>query len=133
MKMETDLNRFRKILRGKIKEELKRFIASGDLIGRQGKKTITIPLPRIDIPRFSFGNSENSGVGQGDGQVGDEVGQGTPQPGEGQAGEGEGQHSLEVDVTLEELAQMLSEELELPNIENKGVKNIDEEDRNILV
>ncbi|MCB9228340.1 MAG: DUF444 family protein [Deltaproteobacteria bacterium] len=128
MKMESDLNRFRKILRGKIKEELKKFIANGDLVARQGKKTVTIPLPRIDIPRFSFGSENSSGVGQGDGQPGDEVADGQPQPGQGQAGDGEGQHHLEVDVTLEELAQMLSEELELPNIENKGVRNIDEEE-----
>jgi uncharacterized sporulation protein YeaH/YhbH (DUF444 family) len=102
MKMESDLNRFRKIIRGKIKNELRRFISSGDLIGRQGKELVTIPLPRIDIPRFTFGNNQG-GVGQGEGEVGDQVGQGQPQPGEGegQAGEGEGNHTLEVDVTLE--------------------------------
>lgn len=126
MKMESDLNRFRKIVRGKIKDELRRFISSGDLIGRQGKKTVTIPLPRIDIPHFQFGSNEQGGVGQGKGDVGDEVGEGEPQPGEGEAGDQEGQHSLEVDVSLEELAQILGEELELPNIENKGKKNIDD-------
>ena len=129
MKMETDLNRFRKIVRGRIKKELRRFVSSGDLVGRQGKKSVTIPLPRIEIPKFSFGSNEKSGVGQGDGDVGDEVNNGQPQPGEGEAGNSEGQHSLEVEVTLEELASMLSEELELPNIENKGKKNI--EDREI--
>src|SRR5690606_6075091 len=110
------------IVRGKIKDELRRFISSGDLIGRQGKKTVTIPLPRIDIPHFQFGSNEQGGVGQGDGEVGDEVGNGQPQPGEGEAGDQEGQHSLEVDVSLEELAEILGEELELPNIENKGKK-----------
>ena len=124
--MESDLNRFRKIVRGKIKQELKKYIASGDLVGKQGKKSITIPLPRIDIPRFSFGSSEKSGVGQGEGNVGDEVSSGNPQPGKGNAGDSQGEHSLEVDVTLEDLATMLSEELELPNIENKGQKNIEE-------
>lgn len=126
MRMESDLNRFRKIVRGKIKKELRRFISSGDLIGRQGKKAVTIPLPRIDIPHFQFGSSQQGGTGQGDGEVGDQVGQGDPQPGEGKAGEGEGQHSLEVDVTLEELAEILGEELALPNIENKGKKNIED-------
>jgi len=126
MKMESDLNRFRKIVRGKIKKELRRFISSGDLIGRQGKKTITIPLPRIDIPKFQFGDNQQGGVAQGEGEVGDEVKQGEGQPGEGEAGDQEGKHSLEVDVTLEELAEILSEELELPNIENKGKKNVDE-------
>ncbi len=126
LKMESDLNRFRKIVRGKIKKELHRFISNGDLIGRQGKKLVTIPLPRIDIPRFQFGDKNQGGVGQGEGQVGDSVGQGEPEPGEGQAGQGEGQHNLEVDVTLEELAQILGEELELPNIENKGKENIED-------
>lgn len=123
--MESDLNRFRKIVRGKIKQELRRFIANGELIGRQGKKLVSIPLPRIDLPRFQFGGNEDGGVGQGQGDVGDEVGQGEPQPGQGEAGEGEGQHTLEVDVSLEELASLLSEELELPNIENKGKKNVE--------
>jgi hypothetical protein len=126
MRMESDLNRFRKIVRGKIKKELRRFISSGDLIGRQGKKQVTIPLPRIDIPHFQFGSNQQGGVGQGEGEVGDPVGQGQPQPGEGEAGEGEGQHTLEVDVTLEELASILGEELALPNIENKGKKNIED-------
>jgi uncharacterized sporulation protein YeaH/YhbH (DUF444 family) len=126
MRMESDLNRFRKIVRGKIKKELRRFISSGDLIGRQGKKLVTIPLPRIDIPHFQFGSNQQGGVGQGEGEVGDPVGQGQPQPGEGEAGEGEGQHTLEVDVTLEELASILGEELALPNIENKGKKNIED-------
>ena len=40
--------------------------------------------------------------------------------GPGQAGGDEGQHVLEVDVTLEELAQILGDELELPRIEPKG-------------
>ena len=126
MKMESDLNRFRKIVRGKIKKELRRFISSGDLVARQGNKKVTIPLPRIDIPKFQFGSKEQGGVGQGDGEVGDQVGQGQPQPGEGEAGDQEGQHSLEVDVTLEELAQILGEELELPNIEDKGKDTIED-------
>ncbi len=126
MKMESDLNRFRKIVRGKIKKELKKFISNGELIGRQGNKKVTIPLPRIDLPKFQFGSEQQGGVGQGEGEVGDEIGQGEPQPGEdGEAGDQEGQHSLEVDVTLEELADILSEELELPNIEDKGKKSID--------
>ena len=128
MKMESDLNRFRKIVRGKIKKELRRFVSSGDLIGRQGKKKVSIPLPRIDLPKFQFGDNQKGGVGQGQGEVGDPIGQGEPQPGEGQAGEQEGNHSLEVDVTLEELAEILGEELELPNIENKGKKNIEDKE-----
>jgi uncharacterized sporulation protein YeaH/YhbH (DUF444 family) len=124
MKMETDVNRFRKIVRGKIKENLKKYVSSGELIGRQGNKQVTIPLPRIDLPHFQFGSNQNKGVGQGEGEPGDPINQGKPQPGEGKAGQNEGQHGLEVDVTLDELADILGEELALPKIEDKGKKNI---------
>ena len=124
MRMETDVNRFRKIVRGKIKENLKRFISSGELIGRQGNKQVTIPLPRIDLPHFQFGGSQQKGVGQGEGKPGDSTGQGEPKPGQGEAGQNPGEHAMDVDVTLEELATILGEELGLPRIENKGKKNI---------
>ena len=124
MKMETDVNRFRKIVRGKIKENLKKFISSGELIGRQGNKNVTIPLPRIDLPRFQFGGGKQKGVGQGPGEPGDPVGKGQGEPGEGKAGENPGDHQMEVDVSLEELASILAEELSLPRIEDKGKKNI---------
>ena len=124
MRMETDVNRFRKIVRGRIKENLKRFISSGELIGRQGNKQVSIPLPRIDLPRFQFGGSQQKGVGQGEGQPGDPLNQGQPQPGQGEAGQGEGQHTMDVDVSLDELADILGEELQLPRIEDKGKKNI---------
>lgn len=126
--MESDLNRFRKIIRGRVKSDLRRFIANGDLVARQGRKSVTIPMPRIDIPQFQFGDNQGKGVGQGQGEIGDQVGQGKGQEGEGQgeAGQNEGQHDLEVDISLEELAQILSEELELPNIENKGKKNVEQ-------
>lgn len=127
-KMESDLNRFRKIVRGKIKASLKKFISSGDLIGRQGNKQVTIPIPRIDIPRFTFGDNQKQGIGQGQGEVGEDSNQGQQQPGEGEAGDQEGQHDLEVEVSLDELAKILGEELELPNIENKGRENLEDKE-----
>jgi uncharacterized sporulation protein YeaH/YhbH (DUF444 family) len=124
MKMEGDVSRFRRIVRGKIKENLKRFISSGELIGRQGGKKVSIPLPRIDLPHFQFGGNEQKGVGQGDGEPGDPLNQGQPQPGQGEAGEGEGKHEMEIDVSFDELADILGEELGLPRLEDKGKKNI---------
>jgi uncharacterized sporulation protein YeaH/YhbH (DUF444 family) len=124
MKMEGDVSRFRRIVRGKIKENLKRFISSGELIGRQGGKKVSIPLPRIDLPQFQFGGNEQKGVGQGDGEPGDPLNQGQPQPGQGEAGEGEGKHEMEIDISFEELADILGEELGLPRLEDKGKKNI---------
>ena len=126
MQMEYDQNRFRKIVKGKIKKELRRFISNGDLLGRRGKKVISIPIPRIDLPKFRYDSNEQGGSGQGEGEVGDTVNDPNGEPGQDpKAGDQPGQHTLEVDVSLEELAAILSEELELPNIEDKGAKNIE--------
>jgi hypothetical protein len=123
-RVERDLNRFREIVRGRIKKDLRKYMSHGEMIGRQGKRYVSIPLPQIDIPRFRYGSRQGGGVGQGNGDVGDPLAQGDGEDGQGEAGSEPGQHVLEVDVSLEELAQILAEELQLPNIEPKGRKNI---------
>jgi sporulation protein YhbH len=121
LKIDQDHARFRNIVRGKIRENLKRYISHGELIGRQGKDTVAIPVPQIDIPRFRFGDKQSGGVGQGEGESGDPVdGQEGEGDGTGKAGKNAGQHAVEVDVTLDDLAQILGEELQLPRIEPRG-------------
>lgn len=121
---ERDLNRFRQIVRGRIKKDLRKYMSHGEMIGRQGKRMVSIPVPQIDIPQFRYGAKQGGGVGQGDGDVGEAIGQGEGEEGQGQAGSEPGAHTLEVDITLEELAKILGEELQLPNIQPKGRKNI---------
>jgi len=122
-KIEQDHSRFKQIVRGKIKRELKKYITQGELIGKQGKNIVSIPVPRIDLPRFRFDPHQAGGVGQGDGDVGTVLGPGDPND-SGHAGDSPGAHLLEVEITLEELAEILGEELALPNIEARGKKNI---------
>lgn len=125
LRIDQDHSRFRRIVRGKIRENLRRYISQGELIGRQGKDLVSIPIPQVDIPRFTFGGIEQGGVGQGEGAVGDPVG--GEEDGEGdasKAGKDPTEHALEVDVSLDELADILGEELELPAIENKGKSRI---------
>ncbi|MBN2447404.1 MAG: DUF444 family protein [Phycisphaerae bacterium] len=121
-KIEKDHSRFRQIVKGRIRKDLRKFLTRGELIGKEGKHLISIPLPGIDLPHFRYGDNKNTGVGQGDGEAGQQV----DADGEGSAGGGDepGQHILEVDVTLDELADILGEELQLPRIEPKGKHNI---------
>ncbi len=124
-KIGRDNSRFKQIVRGKIKKELRKYITRGELIGRKGKNSVSIPLPQIQLPRFRFGSQQTGGVGQGDGEIGQPINQGQKQPGQGgEAGEDPGEHVLEVDVELDELAAILGEELELPRIEPRGKKAI---------
>lgn len=122
--IKRDHQRFKQIVKGKIKQNLKKYISHGELIGRQGKDYVSIPIPQIDLPRFKFGKRQSGGVGQGEGAPGTPLGAGEPEEGSQQAGNSGGEHTLEVDVTLAELAQMLGEELELPNIQPKGSGSI---------
>ncbi|MGC6416109.1 MAG: DUF444 family protein [Bradymonadia bacterium] len=124
MRIRQDHSRFRHIVRGKVRKNLRQYISSGELIGKQGKDQVSIPVPQIELPRFRFNSQDGGGVGQGDGEPGDSLGPGDQEPGQGEAGEGEGEKAIEVDVTLDELAQILGEELELPRIEPKGEKAV---------
>ena len=85
-KIDRDYERFRKIVRGKVKSNLGKYISRGEMIGQKGKDLISIPLPQIDIPQFRYGNKGQGGVGQGKGDVGTPVG--PPQPGDGSEGAG---------------------------------------------
>jgi uncharacterized protein len=125
LKIHQDHSRFKQIVRGKIKANLRRYVQKGEMLGKKGKDTISIPIPFIDIPHFKYGHRESGGVGQGEGEVGQQLGPGSVQPGDGhKAGQGEGDHALEVDVSLDELASILGEELQLPNIERRGKEQV---------
>jgi sporulation protein YhbH len=123
-KIDQDHRRFREIVRGKIKQNLRKYISQGEMLGKRGKDLVSIPLPQIDIPHFRFGPKQTGGVGQGQGEPGDPLGKGQPQDGEGKAGDTPGEHLLEVEISMEELAAILGEELQLPRIEPKGKERI---------
>jgi uncharacterized sporulation protein YeaH/YhbH (DUF444 family) len=108
-RIQSDVSRFRKIVRGRVREELRKHLGHQDLVGRQGKQVVSIPIPQLELPRLVHDPGGKS-VGQGEGPGGDGPGAGN-QPGE---------HMLEAEFTIEELAQMLGDALELPRIEPKG-------------
>ncbi|MBT7610969.1 MAG: DUF444 family protein [Bacteriovoracaceae bacterium] len=125
--IKRDHSRFRKIVKGKIRDNLRKYVSAGEMPVPKGDGTFKIPMPSINTPRFKFGEKQQGGQGQGDGKPGDPVDgqQGEGEPGQGEAGEGEGNKELEVDLSLDELASILGEELELPNIEPKGKKTLE--------
>lgn len=128
MKIDRDASRFKQIVRGKIRENLRKYVTHGEMIGRKGKDLVSIPLPQLDVPHFKYGQNGRGGVGQGEGEPGQPLAPGEQDPnGTGEAGKDPGQHVLEVDITLEELAAILGDELKLPRIEPKGKANITQE------
>jgi uncharacterized sporulation protein YeaH/YhbH (DUF444 family) len=92
-----------------VRDELRRHLGHQELIGRQGKRVVSIPIPHLEQPRFVH-DTGGKGIGQGSGQSGEGPG----------AGKDPGRHMLEAEFTVEELAAMLGEALELPRIQPKG-------------
>jgi len=124
-KIDLDHGRFRQIIRGKIKQNLRKYISQGEMIAKKGKDTVSIPIPSVDIPRFKHGDKQQGGVGQGQGEPGDALGQGEEQPGSGhEAGDRPGDHLLDIALSVQELAEIMGEELELPRIQPKGTEKI---------
>src|SRR5690606_4130815 len=123
-RIERDRRRFEDIVRGKIKQDLKRHLTRGELIGRRGKELVSIPLPQIELPHFRFGRRDMGGVGQGEGELGTPLGSDGDAGGQGQAGDEPGHHIREVELSIQELAELMGEELELPRIEPKGSKTL---------
>ncbi len=123
-RIEADRARFREIVRGRIRQDLRKYLSTGELIGRAGDRAVSIPLPQIELPRFIFGDNPK-GRGR-DGGEGGESNEGEAAEGEGPGGAGSqaGNHILEVEVDLDELAEMLGDELQLPNIQPRGVKEL---------
>ena len=62
--INRDVERFKQIVRGKVKKDLRKYMSKQEIIGNKGGKTISIPLPRIALPRFKYA-SDGGGIGQG--------------------------------------------------------------------
>ena len=93
LNIKQDHNRFRDIVKGKIKSGFKKYISQGEMIGKRGKDYVSIPLPTIEIPHFQYGPKNSGGVGQGEGENGTPLG-GDPEDGDGngKVGNDPGQH-----------------------------------------
>src|SRR5256714_14782797 len=103
MKSEKDQQRFRQIVKGRIRDDLRKFLTKGELIGKEGKHLISIPVRGIELPHFRYGDN-SQGIGAGAGKEGEVVGKGK---GKGdQGGTDPGQHMMEVDLTLDELSEI---------------------------
>lgn len=128
LRIHNDHSRFNDVIRGIIKKNLKNYIKNGQFISKQGKNNISIPINRIELPHFRFGDSEN-GVSQGSGNKGDTINKSNDPKDKSahKAGEDALEHSLEVDISLNDLADMLAQELSLPRIEKRGHNNLNTE------
>jgi hypothetical protein len=124
-----DRLRHRQKVRELIRENISDIIAEESIIGKNKDRIIKVPLRGIKEYRFVYG--ENApGVGQGDGnsQPGQVVGKaGREGQGQDRAGDRPGVDYYETDVTLEELIEIMFEDLELPDMERRALREVEAE------
>ena len=121
-----DRQRHRQKVREAVRENIADLIAEESIIGKNKDKVIKVPIRGVKEYRFIYGEN-SSGVGQGDGdsQEGQVIGKtdGESQ-GQDKAGDQPGIDYYETDVTLEELVEIMFEDLELPDMERKILREV---------
>lgn len=125
-----DRLRHRQKVRQAIRDNIADIIAEEAIIGQSRDRIIKVPLRSVKEYRFVYGDNA-PGVGQGDGatrpgQVIRRSPNQAQQPGD-QAGDRPGQDYYETDVTLEELLEIMFEDLELPELERKRLREVEAE------
>jgi sporulation protein YhbH len=115
----------RERLRKKITEQLKERIGEEDIIASGPEKKVRVPVKGTKRWQFILDRGEGQGVGQGDGEPGDVLGQARPGPAEGEAGTEPGEELYEVWLDMEDVEELLFAELALPRLRPKAGVDID--------
>lgn len=124
-----DRLRHRQKVRQAIRENIADIVADESIIGKDRGKLIKVPIRGVKEFRFVYGdNQPGVGTGNGDTQPGQVVGkskgdgeEGTPD----KAGDRPGVDYYETDVTLEELIDIMFEDLELPDMERRRLREVE--------
>jgi uncharacterized protein len=123
-----DRQRHRQKIRDSIRENIADIIAEESIIGRDKDKIIKVPIRSIKEYRFIYGeNTPGVAQGKGESKPGDVVqrGDSTQPDATGQPGNAPGVDAFETDITLEELINIMFEDLELPDLQRKALRQIE--------
>ncbi|HEX2225784.1 MAG TPA: sporulation protein YhbH [Candidatus Binatia bacterium] len=124
-----DRLRHRQKIREAVRNNIADIVAEESIIGKDNNRIVKVPIRGIKEYRFVYG--ENApGVGQGgDGQPqpGQVIGKGKDQSAGHQAGDTPGTDYYETEVTLDELIEVMFEDLELPDIDRKRLRQLEVE------
>ncbi len=122
----ADRQRHREKVRASIRSGIADIVADEAIIGRSGEHVVRVPLRGIKEYRFVFGDN-SPGVTSGDGssERGQVIGRARQSgAGPGSAGDEAGDDVYETEITLEELVDILFEDLELPDLERKALRQV---------
>ena len=122
----TDAARHREKIKEAIRRNLPDIISDEAIITRSGDHVVRVPVRGIKSYRFIHKHSDGTqgGFGSGESEEGKVIGQ-RPKPGGGQPGkpgEEPGEDYLETEIELAELVKMMLEDIGLPNLRQKEIR-----------
>ncbi|MCC6174673.1 MAG: sporulation protein YhbH [Chloroflexi bacterium] len=130
-----DQSRHNERVKEAIKHNLGEIVSQESIVTSDGKRVVKVPIRSLDLPRFRFdrGRKNHAGQGQGKSKVGDVIGQEATGQGQGpgkgrQAGDQPGIDYYEAEITIDDLATLVFEDLGLPFLEPKGRALVESED-----
>jgi sporulation protein YhbH len=126
----ADQQRHKEKIKEAIRANLADIVGEESIIMADGRKVIKVPIRTLQQYRFRFDPAGQKGTGQGDGnsKVGDVVAQAPPKGrGRKQAGTEPGIDYYEAEITLDELAALIFEDLGLPNLQDKKQQEMEAE------
>ena len=120
-KGEKDAQRHRDLIDKSIRKNVKDVISEESIITKRKGRKVRIPIKGLKDFRFIHGQSgTKGGVGQGEGDEGDSIGQRKNGKGKGnKPGEEIGEDYMETEVDIDYLIKIMFEDLGLPWIEEK--------------
>jgi uncharacterized protein len=120
-------------VREAVENALPNLIAGPDILTGSSSNTVAVPVRLLEHARFRLADAENeSGAGQGAGEVGQVLRPGTtpggdPQSGS-QGGSGQGELKFVLELKIEDLMDWLWEEMRLPELKPKRSPTAEESD-----
>ena len=128
-KAPADQARHHEKVKEAIKANLADIVGEESIITSDGNKIVKVPIRSLELPRFRYDvNRRNHlGQGQGDSREGDVI------PDDAQSGSGKGKGAgdqpgvdyYEAEVSIDDLAELIFEDLALPNLEQKLAQQIE--------
>ncbi len=120
-----DWKKFRDVVSGRTRKELKRLIKSGSIIRQRPKGgKMSVSIPQIDIPHFLHGDT-GKGVSRGPGKPGDVIGK-DPAKGKGNQASDQPGEGINISVDMEDILRFMQEELQLPRMRPKPNETFEE-------
>lgn len=127
-KAPADQARHNEKIREAVKSNLPDIVSEESIIASDGTRPIRVPIRSLELPRFRYDLNRKNHVGQGSGdsEAGDVLGDPSQGPGKGKgAGDQPGFDYFEAEISIDDLAELIFEDMELPNLEQKLAQEIE--------